>query len=102
MAWFFGLPFVITVCVAGIDCRRLGISPQLINVSSPHRLFSDFPQYRDATLSARAKSYWDSDGIVDEAMWQKYVAKGQHLKCVMEARTRVRVGSSWTLGRHHQ
>lgn len=45
------------------------------------------------TLAARA-NYWKPEQIADDARWTKFVEKGKHLNCLMEASDK---GAGWLL-----
>jgi len=65
--------------------RVVDLSSQSANVSESQIGTSDESNGVPHVNRLQARGYFDPAKFADEAMWKKYLDKGHHLKCIMEA-----------------
>jgi len=74
-----------TTLVVVITGRVVDLSSQSANVSGSQIGSPDIVHGLDHLNRLQTRGYFDPAKIADEAMWKKYLDKGHHLKCIMEA-----------------
>jgi hypothetical protein len=80
---------MLVVAAAWATLAEAGLSISSYGAPDAVQATKQLNQGHISTLIARA---WDPSKVVDDSMWAKYVRKGRHLQCIMEAPDK---GAGW-------
>lgn len=92
-ALVLGLALFLTVLAEVDVTRSVIVRPNGSVIHETRFLKQNVNEYTHSQLTARA-DYWKPDQVADDQRWTKFIEKGQHFNCLMNAPDR---GAGWLL-----